>query len=180
MLADRMQFKEHRLKGCGTAGTCTLRLFAYEHAPANRWRLIFFLLLHAAVWTVFAVLTLGSGSLHHDMTEAWAWGQEFQFGYHKHPPFFAWVAGLWFQVMPRADWSFYLLAMCNAGVGLAGVWMIAGRFLDGAERWSALLLVTLTPILLVQCSEIQREGSGRGQSTSLSARLRHDDYETAR
>jgi 4-amino-4-deoxy-L-arabinose transferase-like glycosyltransferase len=101
--------------------------------------------LHITVWTVFAVLTLGSASLHHDMTEAWAWGQEFQLGYHKHPPFFAWVAGLWFKVMPRADWSFYLLAMCNAGVGLTGVWMIAGRFLDGAERWAALLLVALTP-----------------------------------
>jgi 4-amino-4-deoxy-L-arabinose transferase-like glycosyltransferase len=121
------------------------RLFTYEQAPAATRGLFFFLFLHITVWTVFAVFTLGLGSLHHDMTEAWAWGQEFQFGYYKHPPFFAWVAGLWFKVMPRSDWSFYLLAMCNAGAGLVGVWMIAGRFLGGAERWSALLLVTLTP-----------------------------------
>jgi Dolichyl-phosphate-mannose-protein mannosyltransferase len=124
---------------------CCRRLTAYEQGPATTRGLLLFLAVHITVWTVFGVLTLGSGSLHHDMTEAWAWGQEFQLGYHKHPPFFAWVVGVWFKIIPRADWSFYLLSMFNAGVGLAGVWMIAGRFLDGAERWSALLLVALTP-----------------------------------
>ena len=45
--------------------------------------------------------TFGWGTPHHDMTEAWAWGKEFQLGYAKHPPFTAWLVGGWFAVMPR-------------------------------------------------------------------------------
>jgi len=108
-----------------------------------------FLLLNLAVCAVSAILTFGGGSLHPDMTEAWMWGKEFQLGYAKHPPAFAWVAAAWFSLLPRSDWSFYLLAAVNAAVGLAGVWMIAGLLLDRPRRWAAMLLLLLTPFFSI-------------------------------
>ena len=102
-------------------------------------------LLFCALLTLFGTLTLGSGPVHPDMTEAWAWGKEFQLGYDKHPPFAAWVAGAWLSVMPRTDCSFYLLASINAGAGLVGVWWLASLLLGPRDRWVAVLLLVLTP-----------------------------------
>jgi 4-amino-4-deoxy-L-arabinose transferase-like glycosyltransferase len=102
------------------------------------------LAVYAPVMFAFALVT-HSGSLHGDMTEAWAWGKEFQLGYPKHPMIFGWIAGAWFQLMPRTDWSFYLLSIINAAIGLAGVWMLAGMFLDVRGRAVAVLFLALTP-----------------------------------
>ena len=109
-------------------------------------RLVALLLIgHVLIWTIYAVVARSSGAVHHDMMEAWTWGKQFQLGYYKHPPFYAWVAGLWFQVLPRQDWSFYLLSATNAGVGLAGVWFLAGRLLPSQARIAAVLLLMLVP-----------------------------------
>jgi 4-amino-4-deoxy-L-arabinose transferase-like glycosyltransferase len=106
-----------------------------------------FLLLALSVSTLvtFATVTSAWAPLHHDMTEAWAWGKEFQLGYAKHPPLSAWVVGLWFAVMPRTDWSFYLLSGLNIAVALAGVWMLAGIFLGTFGRAASVLFLMLTP-----------------------------------
>jgi hypothetical protein len=63
------------------------------------------------------------------MAEAYVWGREFQLGYFQHPPFWAWIAGLWFEVFPRADLAFTLLATLNAGLGLYGSWLLIGDLL---------------------------------------------------
>jgi 4-amino-4-deoxy-L-arabinose transferase-like glycosyltransferase len=102
-------------------------------------------LLFCALLTLFGAFALGSGDLHPDMTEVWAWGKEFQLGYAKHPPLAAWITGAWFYFMPRADWSFYLLASINVTIGLAGVWRLAGLFVGPWGRWAAVLLLVLTP-----------------------------------
>src|SRR5262249_33490007 len=81
----------------------------------------------------------------HDMTEAWAWGKEFQLGYAKHPPFTAWVVGLWFAIMPRTNWSFFLLSGLNIAVALAGVWMLASIFLATRGRMASILFLMPTP-----------------------------------
>lgn len=107
------------------------------------------LLVHTLVWTIAATVAQSSGSLHHDMTEAYDWGREFQLGYHKHPPLFAWEAGAWFLVFPRAQWAFYLLSAVNAAGGLLGVWALAGRLMPAREQTAALLLVMLTPFFSV-------------------------------
>lgn len=116
-----------------------------EHPQAHLLALLAFLSVYGAVLLSFAILAGGSGPLHPDMTETWAWGKEFQLGYSKHPPVMAWIAGAWFQLMPRADWSFYLLAITNAGIGLAGVWMLAGLLLSVRGRWASVLFLVLTP-----------------------------------
>ena len=112
---------------------------------SNRLYVPVALLLYCAALTTFATFALGYAPLHADMTEAWAWGQEFQLGYIKHPPFAPWIAGLWFTMMPKADWSYYLLASINAAVGLAGIWRLAGLFIPPLGRWAVVLMAVLTP-----------------------------------
>ncbi len=97
--------------------------------------------LHVGIWTTFAYLA-SRGSLHHDMLEAYVWGREFQFGYHKHPPFWAWIAGLWFDVFPRTNLSFYFLATINEAVGLLGVYAVSARIM-GRERGRLCMLLAM-------------------------------------
>jgi 4-amino-4-deoxy-L-arabinose transferase-like glycosyltransferase len=99
-----------------------------------------------AIWTVYLTITEAPDAVKHDMTEAYAWGQEFQLGYNQHPPFWAWICGLWFSVFPRTGWAFALLSTTNAGIGLAGAWMLIGDFADGRKRMTAWMLLLLTPL----------------------------------
>ncbi len=103
-----------------------------------------FLAIHMAVWTSYGVVSNG-GPLHPDMIEAYLWGQEFQLGYYKHPPFWAWVAGAWFEVFPRTNWAFYLLSTLNSGLAVIGVWRLCGLYVKGNDRLAATLLLFLTP-----------------------------------
>jgi 4-amino-4-deoxy-L-arabinose transferase-like glycosyltransferase len=107
--------------------------------------LLVILVLYVPALMVLAMASNGWGPLHHDMTEAWAWGKEFQLGYAKHPPFTAWVVGLWFAIMPRTDWSFYLLSSLNVAVALAGVWMLASIFFGKRGRMASIFFLMLTP-----------------------------------
>ena len=109
------------------------------------WRIpLAIALAHAVVWALYGTVSQ-SGGIHNDMAEAYAWGREFQLGYYKHPPFWAWITGLWFEALPRANWSFMLLSSLNAGVGLAGLWLLIGRFARGPERLAAFSLIYLLP-----------------------------------
>ena len=103
------------------------------------------LIAFVVVWTLYGTISSASGAIHNDMAEAYAWGHEFQLGYEKHPPFWAWLAGVWFEFFPRSDWAFALLAMSNAGLGLYGSWMLIGDFADGERRLAATALLLLTP-----------------------------------
>lgn len=103
------------------------------------------LVLNLAAWTLYAAISHSTEAIHEDMTEAYVWGREFQLGYYKHPPFWAWLAGLWFLVFPVKGWAFSLLSVLNANVGLLGAWFIIGRFAEGKRRAAATFLLLLTP-----------------------------------
>lgn len=98
-----------------------------------------------AVWTLYFAISEAPAAIHHDSAEAYVWGQEFQLGYAKHPPFWAWVCGLWFSIFPRTGWAYALLTGLNAGLGVAGAWMLVGDFAQGPKRAAATLLLLLTP-----------------------------------
>ena len=85
-----------------------------------------------AVWSVYFAIAESQASIHNDMAEAYAWGREFRLGYNQHPPFWAWMCGLWFLVFPRTGWAFALLSSVNAGIGLWGAWRLIGDFAGGA------------------------------------------------
>jgi 4-amino-4-deoxy-L-arabinose transferase-like glycosyltransferase len=120
--------------------------FAQDHAPAT---LLAFLCLHTAIWTAYASFS-NLGPIHRDMTEAYAWGREFQLGYYKHPPFWSWIAGAWFEVFPRTNWAFYLLAALNSAIAVAGVWQLTGLFTKGPHRLNAIFLLLLFPFYTIQ------------------------------
>jgi 4-amino-4-deoxy-L-arabinose transferase-like glycosyltransferase len=99
-----------------------------------------------AIWAVYLTISEAPVAIKHDMAEAYAWGQEFQLGYNQHPPFWAWICGLWFSLFPRTGWAFALLSSLNAAIGLGGAWMLLGEFAYGRKRMAAWVLLLLTPI----------------------------------
>ncbi len=98
------------------------RRFAWADDTRRAALLLF--LGHVVFWTLYATLSHGNLADSPDMVENWTWGKEWQWGYYKHPPFFAWVVGAWFTLLPRADWAYYLLAALNSAIGLAGVFAL--------------------------------------------------------
>ena len=102
------------------------------------------ILAYGFFWATYAQISASSGA-HIDSLEAFAWGREFALGYYKHPPFWAWVAGLWFSVLPKTDWNFWLLSELNGALGLAGAYALMGRFCGQDKRLICLLLLMLTP-----------------------------------
>jgi 4-amino-4-deoxy-L-arabinose transferase-like glycosyltransferase len=98
-----------------------------------------------AIWTLYFAISDAPSAIHNDMAEAYVWGQEFQLGYNQHPPFWAWICGLWFSFLPRSGWAFAILSSLNAGIGLCGAWMLIGNFADGQKRLAATVLLLLTP-----------------------------------
>jgi hypothetical protein len=106
------------------------------------------LAIFVVVWSVFAAISQSSGAINNDMGEAYSWGHEFQLGYHKHPPFWAWIAGAWFLVLPRTGWAFMVLSVLNSAVGLWGAWLLIGRFAKDDRRRAATLLLLLTPFYI--------------------------------
>jgi 4-amino-4-deoxy-L-arabinose transferase-like glycosyltransferase len=114
--------------------------------PAGPWFVPAMIVVLCAAWAVCAVLSNGHGAVHEDMAEAYSWGRHFEWGYYKHPPFWAWIAGLWFLVWPHTTWAFAALSAVNIGVGLWGAWLLIGRFASGDRRLAGFALMLLTPL----------------------------------
>lgn len=126
-------------------------MFATLHSTAppdySRARQLLLLLIaaHIVTMTLFPTIARLPGPVWDDMMEAWAWGQQFQLGYYKHPPLYAWISGLWFKILPRTDASYYVLSALNIGVGLAGVWRLSRLLLRGYARLSTVSLLFFAP-----------------------------------
>ncbi|WP_460479727.1 glycosyltransferase family 39 protein [Comamonas humi] len=104
---------------------------SFDHAltgPASlRRQLWLWIAVSATVWAVVGWLANGNLDGYFDMLENYAWSQSFQWGTHKHPPFFSWTTGLWFSLFPTGDASYRALSYVNVAVGLAGVAYLARR-----------------------------------------------------
>jgi 4-amino-4-deoxy-L-arabinose transferase-like glycosyltransferase len=110
------------------------------------WLVITFAVVHALLWTRILIDLKAAQDVHMDVAEAFAWGQKFQLGYGKHPPLAGWIAGLWFQFFPVADWATYLLAMTTLGAGLVICWFIARRVVDRRRAFFVVVMLALYPI----------------------------------
>ena len=121
--------------------------FARSPGPAARalpWPA--WLVVHATVWTLAAWLSRANLDLSGDMAENYVWGIEWQAGYDKHPPLFAWICAAWFSVMPRTDGAYFALSFVNVAVGLLGVGALARRFLPTDAAVVAALVLGLSPL----------------------------------
>ncbi|CAB5698367.1 Predicted membrane protein [Delftia tsuruhatensis] len=96
-------------------------------ASTSGARALWMVTLACLAWTLVSWLANGNLDGYNDMLENYAWSQPLQLGTHKHPPFFAWVVGLWFMVFPQSDGFYRLLSYANVGVGIWGVYVLGRR-----------------------------------------------------
>jgi 4-amino-4-deoxy-L-arabinose transferase-like glycosyltransferase len=101
---------------------------------------------HAVLWTLILINLKAAQDVHMDVAEAFAWGQQFQFGYGKHPPLSGWVAGLWFKLFPVRDWATYALAMTVLASGMVISWFTALRVVDRRRAFFVVVMLALYPI----------------------------------
>ncbi|MGY8704412.1 glycosyltransferase family 39 protein [Bradyrhizobium sp. 18BD] len=113
---------------------------------ARRWLVIQLAILHAVLWTFILINLKAAQDVHMDVAEAWGWGQQFLWGYGKHPPLSGWVAGVWFKLFPAADWATYALAMATIGVGMVICWLLALRVVDARRAFLVVVMIALYPI----------------------------------
>lgn len=113
---------------------------------ARLWLVIQFAILHAVIWTFILINLKAAQDVHMDVAEAYGWGQQFLWGYGKHPPLSGWVAGLWFRAFPATDWATYALAMATIGVGMVICWLLALRVVDARRAFLVVVMIALYPI----------------------------------
>ncbi len=82
-----------------------------------------------------------------DMLETFAWGIAWQLGYFKHPPLMAWIAAGWFELFPRTNFFFYLLASFNVEATVLVMAAIATRYLSPRQITIAVVAAQLLPPL---------------------------------
>ena len=80
------------------------------------------LVCRTLLWTVLAAMTQPNAPL--DLIEWLAWGREWQWGYHKHPPLPAWVAETFFQLAGGHVWGVYLASYLCTAICLWCVWRL--------------------------------------------------------
>ncbi|MBI5320123.1 glycosyltransferase family 39 protein [Bradyrhizobium sp.] len=110
------------------------------------WFVIGFAAAHAVLWTLILINLKAAQDVHMDVAEAFAWGQQFQLGYGKHPPLSGWVAGLWFKLFPVRDWPTYALAMTVVASGMVISWFTALRVVDRRRAFFVVVMLALYPI----------------------------------
>lgn len=123
-------------------------VFMTDQSLSQRSRVMLPLLLiglFVVALTLHGYLSRPGLDRHGDMYENYAWGVLWQWGYFKHPPFFAWETAAWFLVFPKTDFFYYVLAGINAGVALVALWRIAVRFGGPAFQILVLALAMVMP-----------------------------------
>lgn len=95
------------------------------------WHLTFWVV---APWLAYRMLPL-------DTLELLGWGQEWQWGYYKHPPLGAWLGELTWQVSGGRPEALYLLAQVCLVATLVYVWKTARMVLDPARAALATALL---------------------------------------
>jgi 4-amino-4-deoxy-L-arabinose transferase-like glycosyltransferase len=108
--------------------------------------LTLYLAAHALVWTLATWVSSCNLDANGDMVENYVWGIEWQAGYSKHPPLFAWITAAWFSVFPRTELAYFALSSLNAAVGLLGVAALARRFLPADTAAFAALALGMSPL----------------------------------
>ena len=87
-----------------------------------------FFLLHLLCWVLGA--DLSHTQLRYDMAENYAWGQEMQLGYYKHPPLFAWVSYVWLSIFGKTHFAYFLLSQVNIIVAMVFIFLFLRKFVQ--------------------------------------------------
>jgi 4-amino-4-deoxy-L-arabinose transferase-like glycosyltransferase len=103
------------------------------------------LVVYAVAWTAYGTIAKSSQDLHFDIGEMFAWSHQVGWSSPTHPPLGPWLMRAWFWVMPVEDWSFYLLGIVVATLGLWIAWRLAARYLPPDKRAVGIMLLTFLP-----------------------------------
>lgn len=82
-----------------------------------------FIFLYALIFTLVPLLF--RNIIPYDMIENLYWGKEWQLGYEKHPPLFAWISFWFFRWCGFIPESMYLLTQLNLLLGCVFIYKIA-------------------------------------------------------
>jgi 4-amino-4-deoxy-L-arabinose transferase-like glycosyltransferase len=94
------------------------------------------------------VLMKPAETLFLDCTEAYAWGQQFLFGYGRHPPVTGWIAGVWYRVFPAENWASYALSQVMTGISLVSIYFIGQHVLGRRRATFVLFAMLLYPLFI--------------------------------
>ena len=94
------------------------------------------LAVHVIAWTLLCWFTQPNLPL--DMIEMTFWGQQWQWGYHKHPPLPAWIAATVWSAGGHNPLWMYLTSQLTIAVTFWAVWQMAR---EGLNPWLALCAV---------------------------------------
>ncbi len=124
------------------SGSSLLLGFSLDNFSPRHWLLLFFL-FQLIFWTLgpWAIRF----NLMYDTLESLVWGNLWQWGYDKHPPFTAWVTAIFGNMANAPDFPIYLLAQLCIVLTFYSVWRLAREYLD--QRSSVLSVYMLTGIL---------------------------------
>jgi len=107
-------------------------------APEGARLVARFVAAHVLLFTVVPLLTQPNAPL--DVVELQWWGQQWQIGYHKHPPTPAWlIAGS--MDLGAGLFGIYLLSQLCIAACFASAWLLARRWLPSAAAVAAALLL---------------------------------------
>ena len=93
---------------------------------------------HLLLWMLICVITQPNLPL--DMVEMIYWGQQWQWGYHKHPPLPAWTAAAVWEYSGNQPWAMYFTAQCTIVATFWAVWKLAREIVS---PWLAICCVTV-------------------------------------
>ncbi len=86
------------------------------------------LILRTIAWTVIVYLCTSTAPL--DVIEMIVWGQEWHWGYHKHPPLPAWLADGFLDLFGGSLLGVYFLTYLCTSITIWAVWKLASDFLS--------------------------------------------------
>ncbi len=111
------------------------------------WMLVLGFMVIMTLHPFFSTLNLDR---HGDMVENYAWGMNWQWGYFKHPPFFAAVTAAWFEIFPRSNFWHFALSAISAGAALLVIWRIALHYLSRQGAFLAVAIgICLPPLFFL-------------------------------
>ncbi len=104
------------------------------------------------LWTLLPTFCVGNAFI--DVSENFAWGQHFQFGYDKNPYVGAWLTYWSYRLIPL-DFTSYLLSQCSVLVAVISVWKLGlDVFKSRFHALLGVLLMLLVPYYSYSACEL--------------------------
>ncbi|TWT31684.1 hypothetical protein Enr8_36080 [Blastopirellula retiformator] len=98
-----------------------------------------FAIVHLLLWTAVPFFTQANGPL--DNVEMLNWGQQWQWGYPKHPPLPAWAAEAASYLPGDPVWSTYLLSQVCIVACFCAAWKMGRQFLTPGVALAAAVIL---------------------------------------